>query len=120
MATLRNDMAAYYSVHGTYEADDIRDETNVHLYTFTYSVDCYHLASNITTILLVQSKYQYCVEKTGGGLEPLFTIDPVDVHGIVVYSENVVTGNIGTAVKQTSAYTELVKDMKSGGNRVRY
>ena len=115
LATLKSDMAAYYTAHGTYTTPDkkIKDETNVPLYT---DRECSNLAETIES----DKKYYYCVPGTGGGNEPLVSITPSNVKGMLKFESQTVHGNIGLAVQSASNYATLTTDVQNGGSRISY
>ena len=113
LATLKNDMSAYYTSKGTYAATTITDETNVPLYT---NNTCGTAATSITS----GTTYYYCVPKTGSGQEPLVSIAPNDANGVLTITSQTVTGNIGTAVQAASSYSTLISSVQNGGSRVSY
>ncbi len=115
LATLKSDMATFYTARGTYVSDPITDETNVVLYT---SPNC--RPENKATKIENEKSYYYCVPKTGRGDEPLVKITPSDTNGKISFENQAVTGNIGRAVQSASNYKTLTTDVQNGGSRVSY
>ena len=113
LATLKSDMSAYYTSHGTYAASAIRDETNVPLFT---NNSCTTAATTIAS----GTTYYYCVPKTGSGVEPLVSITPNDANGTLSFSSQSVTGNIGLSIQSASNYATLTTNVQNGGSRVSY
>ncbi len=113
LATLKSDMAAYYTSRGTYVASSIRDETNVDLYTDN---ECKNKANKIED----NTPYYYCIPKTGRGYEPLVKITPSDTNGTLSFESQNVTGNIGVSVQSTSNYATLTTNVQNGGSRISY
>ena len=116
ISALKNDMSAYYTSRGTYNAANIVDETNVPLYT-AKSCASYSKA----TMIASGSTYYYCVPKTSSGLEPVLTINPNDTNGTLTFGVGSGNGNIATAIKANSNFIALTANaIQNGGSRVSY
>ena len=119
LSTLKNDMSAYYTARGTYVAADIKDMTNVALYTAN---NCSTKLTAITTadVTTAPATFYYCTTKTGGGLEDIISFAPVDTNGTLNVAKINATGNVGVAVQATDAFKALAITVQNGGSRVSF
>ena len=116
IAALKSDMAAYYTAHGTYNAPNITDMTNVTLYTSGGSV-CSGEAGSIAS----GTTYYYCVPRSDGKPEPVLEITPNDTNGTLTFKASSGSGNIATSIKANKNFLALTKSVvQNGGSRISY
>jgi len=117
LAMVKNDLATYYTGHGTYKADTITDATNVALFTDN---KCTTAATAIKEDGTVT--YYYCVQSKGTGKEPIVSIVPNDTNGSLTISKINASGNIGKQIQTLTAFNKIAtgKAENIGGSRVTY
>ena len=123
LAILKRDMSEYYTAHGTYNANPITNETNVHLFVDNYETICSKPAIKIPsnhTYAINPYEYYYCVPDNNGILEPLVSFKVNDANGTITFYNLTTRGDIGKAVQSINSYQKLISNIQNVGSIVDY
>jgi len=113
ITTLKKDLSAYYTAHGTFTAAAITDATNIKLRS---DGAC---GTNATS-LASGSTYSYCVKNSSGTDEVLFDVKVKDANGTIDFTKIGGSGDIATVIEGMDQYTNLMTNVSVGGSHVTF
>ena len=117
LAMLKSDFSNYYTSHGKFDANDIKDVTNVTLYQEATCGNEVQKIENTKT-------YYYCTSKNNGDLESVASIHIDNTDGTfslaATTTDQSQLGNIARNIVASDLFNKMTGDMHFGGSRVSY